>query len=54
MQQQLHEFWLETPIAIGKTWRDMETPEQMLASYMLGYIKQIQNLRTSIKKIWQK
>jgi hypothetical protein len=53
MQQQLHDFWFETPNVIEKTWRDMETPEQMLVSYMIEYIKQIQDLRTSIKKIWQ-
>ena len=29
------------------------TPREMLKTYMLGYIKQIQNLRTSVKKIWQ-
>jgi hypothetical protein len=53
MQQQLHDFWLETPIVIQKTWRDMETPEEMLREFLLEDIVIIRNLRTKIKEIWK-
>jgi hypothetical protein len=53
MQQQLHDFWLETPNVIEKTWRDMETPEEMLIEFMLEDIVIIRNLRAKIKEIWK-
>jgi uncharacterized protein YoxC len=50
MQQQLHDFWLETPIVIQKTWRDMETPEEMLRAFMIKSIERVDNTIKHIDK----
>jgi hypothetical protein len=64
MQQQLHDFWLETPIVIQKTWRDMETPEEMLREFILketefwknfanSELNILRNARTKMNEIWK-
>ena len=64
MQQQLHDFWLETPIVILKTWRDMETPEEMLREFILketefwknfanSELNILRNARTKMNEIWK-
>jgi hypothetical protein len=50
MQQQLHDFWLETPIVIQKTWRDMETPKEMLNVFMIESINKIDKTLEAIDK----
>jgi hypothetical protein len=54
MQQQLHDFWLETPIVIQKTWRDMETPEEMLREFIFKETEFWKNFANSELNILRK
>jgi hypothetical protein len=54
MQQQLHDFWLETPNVIEKTWRDMETPEEMLIEFILKETEFWKNFANSELNILRK
>jgi len=53
-----NQFQLHTQYTVNKTTSQQKTQkfeikaEEALKNYMLDYIKQIQDLRTSIKKIW--